>query len=98
MSRKIGVAAVSVCHQLCCFLLFLNNNSSLLLLSAPPSPYFVQLGPFRDVNKYLRKSTDDNNDGWNDNYDVDLGNIDANDDTNEKKYKYGDFLEEEKPF
>ena len=42
MSRKIGVAAVSVCHQLCCFLLFLNNNSSLLLLSAPPS-HFGQL-------------------------------------------------------
>ena len=64
----------------------------------PPSPQFGQLGPlFSDVkNDVLRvwqkKSTDDDDDGWHDNYDGDGDNIDEIDDNNDlKTYKYYDF-------
>ena len=41
---------------------------------------------------YDRKSTDDDDDGWNDNYDGDGDNIDEIDDNNDQKtYKYYDF-------
>ena len=54
----------------------------------PPSPQFGQLGPpFSDVkNDVLRvwqkKNTDDDDDGWNDNYDGDDDNVDEIDEKN----------------
>ena len=62
---------------------------------APPIPQFGQLGPLffgrqkRRIARMTEKSIDDDDDGWNHDYDGDDDNIDEIDDKNDQKtHKY----------